>query len=314
GGPGGSLGGILCCRTPLNFQSWALGPPCTPLIQYQSPPLAVSEPSPGIPQFMSTGYLDGIPFVLLRQRRGRVELLTRVDGEWSRTLGLHRAGMGSVGMGYNSMGLCGYIPPGPHTRLWVYGCDLLSGREHPWIQVGFAYDGRDHISFDPKSGEIHVDKLPEAQCPELLRNRVGYRQKELGIRWKQNSCGNLGFGDGELGNMGIPVGIPWLPTAAAPSTPGPGSRCCRRRREQYRCRVEHPGMPEPGSSAWGEAGIGVGNLEFPNGDSPPLLTIPAFPRADIWWESHRGGRCVRHCCHPHPHCPHRIQHLEAPIR
>uniref|UniRef100_A0A8U8CF09 Uncharacterized protein n=1 Tax=Geospiza parvula TaxID=87175 RepID=A0A8U8CF09_GEOPR len=58
GGPGGSLGGILC--------------------------LAVSEPSPGIPQFMSTGYLDGIPFVLLRQRRGRVELLTRVDGEWSR--------------------------------------------------------------------------------------------------------------------------------------------------------------------------------------------------------------------------------------
>uniref|UniRef100_A0A8C3NU85 Ig-like domain-containing protein n=1 Tax=Cyanoderma ruficeps TaxID=181631 RepID=A0A8C3NU85_9PASS len=50
-------------------------------------------------------------------------------------------------------------------------------------------------------------------------------------------------------------------------------------REQYRCRVEHPGMPEPGIFAWGGAGnVGIGNLEFPNGvPLPPLLTIPHFP-------------------------------------
>uniref|UniRef100_A0A8U8CBG8 Uncharacterized protein n=1 Tax=Geospiza parvula TaxID=87175 RepID=A0A8U8CBG8_GEOPR len=68
--------------TPILPHSWTPGPPFSTPLRYLQ--VAVSEPSPGIPQFMSTGYLDGIPFVLLRQRRGRVELLTRVDGEWSR--------------------------------------------------------------------------------------------------------------------------------------------------------------------------------------------------------------------------------------
>ncbi|NXB52518.1 HMR1 protein, partial [Leucopsar rothschildi] len=39
--------------------------------------VGVSEPSPGIPQFMSTGYLDGIPFTRYDSERGRVEPLTQ---------------------------------------------------------------------------------------------------------------------------------------------------------------------------------------------------------------------------------------------
>ncbi|NXQ72229.1 HA1F protein, partial [Quiscalus mexicanus] len=39
--------------------------------------VAVSEPSPGIPQFMSIGYLDGIPFVRYNSERGQVEPLTQ---------------------------------------------------------------------------------------------------------------------------------------------------------------------------------------------------------------------------------------------
>ncbi|NXR36322.1 HA1K protein, partial [Zosterops hypoxanthus] len=39
--------------------------------------VAVSEPSPGIPQFMSTGFVDGIPFVRYDSERGRVEPLTQ---------------------------------------------------------------------------------------------------------------------------------------------------------------------------------------------------------------------------------------------
>uniref|UniRef100_A0A8U8CEZ9 MHC class I-like antigen recognition-like domain-containing protein n=1 Tax=Geospiza parvula TaxID=87175 RepID=A0A8U8CEZ9_GEOPR len=191
GGPGGSLGGILC--------------------------LAVSEPSPGIPQFMSTGYLDGIPFVLLRQRRGRVELLTRVDGEWSRAEHWERKTQTLRGMASVETRNLETARGGPHTRLWVYGCDLLSGREHPWIQVGFAYDGRDHISFDPKSGEIHVDKLPEAQCPELLRNRVGYRQKELGIRWNAPDVHVSGTRGHRDADPILPRGVQFYPNTIAVS-------------------------------------------------------------------------------------------------
>ncbi|KAF4787635.1 hypothetical protein TURU_168930 [Turdus rufiventris] len=40
--------------------------------------VGVSEPSPGIPQFMSIGYLDGIPFERYDSERGQAEPLT----EW----------------------------------------------------------------------------------------------------------------------------------------------------------------------------------------------------------------------------------------
>ncbi|NXO74593.1 HA1W protein, partial [Phainopepla nitens] len=38
---------------------------------------AVSEPSPGVPQFMTMGYLDGIPFVRYDSERGQLEPLTQ---------------------------------------------------------------------------------------------------------------------------------------------------------------------------------------------------------------------------------------------
>ncbi|NXT15025.1 HA1W protein, partial [Prunella fulvescens] len=39
--------------------------------------VAVSEPSPGVPQFMSIGFVDGIPFTRYNSERGRVEPLTQ---------------------------------------------------------------------------------------------------------------------------------------------------------------------------------------------------------------------------------------------
>ncbi|NXB49090.1 HA1F protein, partial [Leucopsar rothschildi] len=39
--------------------------------------VAVSEPSSGVPEFMTIGYLDGIPFTRYDSERGRMEPLTQ---------------------------------------------------------------------------------------------------------------------------------------------------------------------------------------------------------------------------------------------
>ncbi|NXO46825.1 HMR1 protein, partial [Locustella ochotensis] len=39
--------------------------------------VAVSEPGPGIPQFMEVGFLDGIPFMRYNSERRRMEPLTQ---------------------------------------------------------------------------------------------------------------------------------------------------------------------------------------------------------------------------------------------
>ncbi|NXY39432.1 HA1W protein, partial [Pomatorhinus ruficollis] len=39
--------------------------------------VAVSEPGPGIPQFMEIGFVDGIPFTRYDSERGRLEPLTQ---------------------------------------------------------------------------------------------------------------------------------------------------------------------------------------------------------------------------------------------
>ncbi|NXP02057.1 HA19 protein, partial [Certhia brachydactyla] len=39
--------------------------------------VAVSEPGPGVPQFMILGYVDGIPFTRYDSERGRMEPLTQ---------------------------------------------------------------------------------------------------------------------------------------------------------------------------------------------------------------------------------------------
>ncbi|NWV77822.1 HMR1 protein, partial [Dasyornis broadbenti] len=39
--------------------------------------VGVSEPGPGVPQFISLGYVDGIPFTRYDSERGRVEPQTQ---------------------------------------------------------------------------------------------------------------------------------------------------------------------------------------------------------------------------------------------
>ncbi|NXG99763.1 HA1F protein, partial [Loxia leucoptera] len=168
--------------------------------------VAVSEPSPGVPQFMSIGYLDGIPFVRYDSERGQKVPLTQwikdgaEPGYWERQTQIcegwrhvEARNLETLQDRYNQSG-------GLHTLLWVYGCDLLSdGSIRGSSRLG--YDGWDHLSFDPKSGKfvpanssaetngkhweqegIEVERWTnylKHLCPESLRKYVGYRQKEL---------------------------------------------------------------------------------------------------------------------------------------
>ncbi|NXL13463.1 HA1F protein, partial [Setophaga kirtlandii] len=168
--------------------------------------VGVSEPSPGIPQFTSMGYLDGIPFTRYDSERGQREPLTQwikdgaEPGYWEertqrdvKNQHINARDLETLRERYNqSRGL--------HTRLWVCGCELLSdGSTRGFLREG--YDGRDHLSFDMGSGRfVPADSAAEItrrrweqdgtvaeywmnylkhECPEWLQKYFGYGQKEL---------------------------------------------------------------------------------------------------------------------------------------
>ncbi|XP_059346998.1 class I histocompatibility antigen, F10 alpha chain-like isoform X2 [Ammospiza nelsoni] len=264
------------------------------------PEVAVSEPSPGIPQYMSTAYLDGIPLSRYDSERGRREPLTQWMEDafepeyWERETQIcegwrhvEARNLEIAREQYNqSRGL--------HTRLWSYGCDLLSdGSIRGSSRLG--YDGRDHVFFDPKSGKfIPADSSAETtkkhwkqegidaehwmnflkhECPEVLHKYVGYRQKELErnvppdvhVSGKEEQ-GTLILSCHAYGFYPNTITVSWMKGGdildqeteqgrIVPNSDGTFHTRARiealpEEREQYRCRVEHPGMPEPGIFAW----------------------------------------------------------------
>ncbi|NXP95439.1 HA1F protein, partial [Passerina amoena] len=168
--------------------------------------VGVSEPSPGIPQFMAIGFVDGIPFTRYDSERGRVEPLTQwikdgVEPEYweeqtqisERNQQISARNLETLRERYNQSG-------GLHTELWVKGCDLLSDGSVRGFRRN-AHDGRDCISFDLESGRfVAADNVAEITrrrweqdgtaveywtsylkhiCPKGLRKYVRYGQKEL---------------------------------------------------------------------------------------------------------------------------------------
>ncbi|NWQ72179.1 HA1F protein, partial [Neopipo cinnamomea] len=263
--------------------------------------VAVTEPSPGIPQFMETGYMDGIPFVRYDSERGQMEPLTpwmaagAEPGYWDgQTQNAERSrivaatNLETVGRGrYNWSG-------GLHTWQRVYGCDLLSdGSVRGSTRHG--YDGRDFISFELGSGSFvaadgaaqitkrkwehdgiaadHLTNYLENTCPEGLRKYIGYGREALErkeppdvhVSGKEEhgilmlSCHAYGFYPGI-------IGINWMKGdeirdqetewgGIVPNSDGTFHSWARiealpGEQEQYRCRVEHTGMLEPGIFAW----------------------------------------------------------------
>ncbi|XP_027563477.1 class I histocompatibility antigen, F10 alpha chain-like, partial [Neopelma chrysocephalum] len=166
--------------------------------------VAVTEPIPGIPQYVEIGYLDGIPFVRYDSKWGRAEPLTPwmaagvEPGYWDEQTQISErirlvaaTDLETVGGRYNWSG-------GLHTWQRVCGCDLLSDRSvHRTTRHGI--DGQDFISFSPETGtfvaadgaariiqrrwksEGYEALQPdlEQRCGEELRIYVGYGREAL---------------------------------------------------------------------------------------------------------------------------------------
>ncbi|XP_058713467.1 class I histocompatibility antigen, F10 alpha chain-like isoform X1 [Poecile atricapillus] len=261
--------------------------------------VAVSEPSPGVPQYMILGFVDGIPFTRYDSERGRMEPQTRwmedgaEPGYWeSQTqIAVRNQHVGAEDLKtlrhrYNQS-------EGLHTAQWLYGCDLLSdGSVRGSRREG--YDGRDFISFELGSksfvaaddaAEItrrrwedenvaeRLENYLEHVCPEWLRKYVGYGRKELErkvvpdvhVSGKEEhgtlilSCHVYGFYPNTIAVNWMKGGEIWDQETEwggiVPNSDGTFHTWARiealpEEWEQYRCRVEHPGMLEPGIFAW----------------------------------------------------------------
>ncbi|XP_059727599.1 class I histocompatibility antigen, F10 alpha chain-like [Haemorhous mexicanus] len=261
--------------------------------------VAVSESSPGVPQYMEIGFVDGIPFARYDSERGRAESLTQwmedgaEPGYWERQTQIAVGNQHIDARNLETLRGRYNQSRGLHTVQWLYGCDLLSDGSVRGSQRE-GYDGWDLISFDLGFGRfVAADSVGEIsrrrweqegvaerwtnylkhKCPEWLRKYVGYGQKELERKEPPDvhvsgreehrtlilSCHAYGFYPNT-------IAVSWMKGGETldqeterggivPNSDGTFHTWARiealpEEREQYRCRVEHPGMPEPRIFAW----------------------------------------------------------------
>ncbi|NXP42650.1 HA1F protein, partial [Leiothrix lutea] len=262
--------------------------------------VSVSEPSLGVPQFLSIGLVDGIPFMRYDSGWGQMDLLTqwmrdraepgcwhKETQTWERWQHMDVRNLETLQDRYNqSRGL--------HTIQRLYGCDLLSdGSVRGSYRI--AYDGRDFMSFDLGSGKfVAADGAAEItrrrweqdgtvaerwtnylkyECPGCLRKYVRYGQKELERKEApdvhvsgKEERGTLILSCRAYGFYPNTIAVNWMKGdeiwdqetewgGIVPNSDGTFHTWARiealpQEWEQYRCRVEHPGMLEPGIFAW----------------------------------------------------------------
>ncbi|NXU38509.1 HA1F protein, partial [Drymodes brunneopygia] len=262
--------------------------------------VVVSEPGPGLPQYMAVAFVDGIPFVRYDSERGRMEPQTlwvaagAEPGYWDmetqvneRYRYLDPIRLKNLQVRYNQSG-------GLHTMQQDFGCDLLSdGTVRGSDRQG--YDGRDFLSFDLGFGNfvaadniaqvlkrqfetdgITVENLKndlERRCVEVLRKHLRYGREALERKDPPDvhvsgreehgtlilSCHAYGFYPSTITVNWMKGGEIWDQETEwggiVPNSDGTFHTWARiearpEEWEQYQCRVEHPGMPEPGIFAW----------------------------------------------------------------
>ncbi|NXB04306.1 HA1F protein, partial [Cnemophilus loriae] len=261
--------------------------------------VAVSEPGPGLPQYVAVAFVDGIPFVRYDSERGRMEPQTlwvaagAEPGYWDsetqineRNRHLDPIRLKKLQVRYNQSG-------GLHTMQQDFSCDLLSdGSIRGSDRQG--YDGRDFLSFDLGSGSfvaadsiaqitkrhretdgITVEELKNDffHCVEVLQKRLRYGREALerkeppDVRVSgKEEHGTLILSCHAYGFYPNTIAVNWMKGdeiwdqetqwgGIVPNSDGTFHTWARiearpEEREQYRCRVEHPGMREPGIFTW----------------------------------------------------------------
>ncbi|KAM6228122.1 class I histocompatibility antigen, F10 alpha chain-like [Porphyrio hochstetteri] len=167
---------------------------------------AVSEPSPGVPQFVSLGYVDGNLISRYDSEKGRTVpradwMAANLDQQhWDQQTQIEQTNqeiytvnLDTLQSRYNQSG-------GAHTFQSIVSCDLLEDNStRGYWQI--AYDGRDFIAFDmdtmtftaadaaaqitkrnweaDRTVTEHMKHYLENTCPEWLRKYVSYGQAVL---------------------------------------------------------------------------------------------------------------------------------------
>ncbi|XP_017664946.1 PREDICTED: class I histocompatibility antigen, F10 alpha chain-like [Lepidothrix coronata] len=294
--------------------------------------VTVSEPSPGIPQYLSMEYVDGIPICRYDSERGQVEPLTlwmaagTKPGYWDGQTQIAEGNQLTDAASLETVGAA--HPPGLHIRQQGYGCDLLSDGSICGSHRE-AYNGRDFISFELGSrsfvvadGAARITKRKwehsgvmverkthylENICPEALQKFVGYGREVLehkdppdvhvsgkeehGILMLSCHVHTYGFYPGMIG-INCMKGdemrdqeTEW--GGIVPNSDGTFHSWARiealpGEREQYRCRVEHAGMLEPGIFAWELESVWNSTLVFVAVSVIAAIIIISLMGVGVW--------------------------------
>ncbi|XP_074710486.1 class I histocompatibility antigen, F10 alpha chain-like isoform X6 [Strix uralensis] len=261
--------------------------------------VAVSEPSPGVPEYMFLGYVDGNLISRYDSDMGRAvpraDWMEKIlDGDhWDiltkngqRNQEMYRMNMDTVRGRYNQSGR-------GQTLQRMYGCDILEdGSSRGLYQT--AYDGQDFIALDTNTMTLTATDTTARMSKRECEAGTGFEQLKhfLGdtcIEWlgKYVSYGRAVLerkepptvrvsgkeADGLLtlycrayGFYPRPIAVSWLKGgevrdqetergSVAPNSDGTyytwaSIEARPEEKDEYRCRVEHASLPEPGLFAW----------------------------------------------------------------
>ncbi|KYO34105.1 hypothetical protein Y1Q_0016788 [Alligator mississippiensis] len=156
----------------------------------------VSEPGPGMPEFVTVGYVDDQLFTHYDSETRRTQ--TRVD--WMKQEGLEywdrmnqimrawqerfRVDLSTLQERYNQTGGC-------HTLQFMYGCEL-GKNDTPGGDFQYGYDGGDFLRYDLKTQswtapKAQVSSKPSQDGLTTLSCRVhGFYPRDISVVWLKN--------------------------------------------------------------------------------------------------------------------------------